>query len=127
MTTLAIVAGSLPVAIGLGEGSELRSGLSIVLIGGLITSMLLTLLVVPTVYSLFEAVTDRLTASHQRRKEREEAALRAAAQQEQEKRQAPHHESASATNGHNNGHSNGQEPQQDGTVDVATVNSTSDE
>jgi HAE1 family hydrophobic/amphiphilic exporter-1 len=127
MTTLAIVAGSLPVAIGMGEGSELRSGLSIVLIGGLITSMLLTLLVVPTVYSLFEAGTDRLTAVFRRRKEREEAALRAAAQKEQEKHQAHNHETSSATNGHANGRSNGQEPEQNGAIDVATVNSTSDE
>jgi HAE1 family hydrophobic/amphiphilic exporter-1 len=60
MTTLAIVVGSIPVAIGIGEGSEFRRGLSIVLIGGLITSMLLTLLVVPTAYSLLESVTRRL-------------------------------------------------------------------
>jgi HAE1 family hydrophobic/amphiphilic exporter-1 len=60
MTTLALVAGSIPVAIGIGEGSEFRRGLSIVLIGGLITSMLLTLLVVPTAYSLLESVTRRI-------------------------------------------------------------------
>src|SRR5262245_45312369 len=59
MTTLALVAGSIPVAIGIGEGSEFRRGLSIVLIGGLITSMLLTLLVVPVAYSLLESLTRR--------------------------------------------------------------------
>jgi HAE1 family hydrophobic/amphiphilic exporter-1 len=59
MTTLAIVVGSIPVAIGFGEGSELRRGLSIVLIGGLLTSMLLTLLVVPTAYSLLDSITTR--------------------------------------------------------------------
>jgi HAE1 family hydrophobic/amphiphilic exporter-1 len=59
MTTLALVVGSIPVAIGIGEGSEFRRGLSIVLIGGLITSMLLTLLVVPTAYSLLESLTSR--------------------------------------------------------------------
>ncbi len=59
MTTLALVAGGIPVAIGIGEGSEFRRGLSIVLIGGLITSMLLTLLVVPVAYSLLESVTRR--------------------------------------------------------------------
>lgn len=57
MTTLAIVVGSIPVAIGIGEGSEFRRALSIVVIGGLITSMLLTLLVVPTVYSLVDSLT----------------------------------------------------------------------
>ncbi len=60
MTTIAIVVGSIPVAIGIGEGSEFRRGLSIVLIGGLITSMLLTLLVVPTAYSLLDSVSTRL-------------------------------------------------------------------
>ena len=62
MTTLALVVGSIPSAIGIGEGSEFRRGLSIVLIGGLLTSMLLTLLVVPTAYSLLELFTRRLGA-----------------------------------------------------------------
>jgi len=66
MTTLALVAGSIPIAIGIGEGSEFRRGLSIVLIGGLITSALLTLLVVPTAYSLMESVTQRLGALFRR-------------------------------------------------------------
>jgi HAE1 family hydrophobic/amphiphilic exporter-1 len=67
MTTLALVAGSIPVAIGIGEGSEFRRGLSIVLIGGLLTSMLLTLLVVPTAYSLLESITRRLGNLFRRR------------------------------------------------------------
>jgi hydrophobic/amphiphilic exporter-1 (mainly G- bacteria), HAE1 family len=75
MTTLAIVVGSIPVAIGIGEGSEFRRGLSIVLIGGLITSMILTLLVVPTAYSLLESITRRVSGLFQRRP----AALPAAA------------------------------------------------
>lgn len=66
MTTLAIVVGSIPVAIGIGEGSEFRRGLSIVLIGGLITSMLLTLLVVPTAYSLLDSVTRRVSGLFRR-------------------------------------------------------------
>ncbi|MBK9941144.1 MAG: efflux RND transporter permease subunit [Kouleothrix sp.] len=60
MTTLALVAGSIPVAIGIGEGSEFRRGLSIVLIGGLLTSTVLTLLVVPTAYSLLDSATSRV-------------------------------------------------------------------
>ncbi len=59
MTSAAIIAGAVPVAIGLGEGSEIRRGLSIVLIGGMITSTLLTLLVVPTAYSILVGATDR--------------------------------------------------------------------
>jgi HAE1 family hydrophobic/amphiphilic exporter-1 len=66
MTTLALVVGSIPIAIGIGEGSEFRRGLSIVLIGGLITSMLLTLLVVPTAYSLLESITRRVAGLFRR-------------------------------------------------------------
>src|SRR4029079_5897329 len=57
MTTIALVVGSLPSAIGLGEGAEIRLARSVVVIGGLITSMFLTLLVVPTAYSLLESIT----------------------------------------------------------------------
>lgn len=67
MTTLALVVGSLPVAIGIGEGTEFRRGLSIVLIGGLITSMLLTLLVVPTAYSILDSVLTRIGRLFRRR------------------------------------------------------------
>jgi HAE1 family hydrophobic/amphiphilic exporter-1 len=61
MTTAAIIAGAIPVAIGLGEGAEIRRGLSVVLIGGMITSTLLTLLVVPTAYSILVGTTDRFS------------------------------------------------------------------
>jgi len=67
MTTLAIVVGSIPVAIGIGEGSEFRRGLSIVLIGGLLTSTVLTLLVVPTAYSLLESFTRKASGLFRRR------------------------------------------------------------
>jgi HAE1 family hydrophobic/amphiphilic exporter-1 len=65
MTTLAIVAGSIPTAAGIhifgsGDGGEFRKGLATVLIGGLLTSMFLTLLVVPVAYSLLESVTRRV-------------------------------------------------------------------
>lgn len=64
MTTFAIVAGSMPVAFGLhifgtGQGGEFRRGLATVLIGGLLTSMILTLFVVPAAYSLLESLTSR--------------------------------------------------------------------
>jgi HAE1 family hydrophobic/amphiphilic exporter-1 len=58
MTSMALIAGATPVAIGMGEGAEIRQGLSIVIIGGMITSTLLTLLVVPTAYSLLEGAID---------------------------------------------------------------------
>jgi HAE1 family hydrophobic/amphiphilic exporter-1 len=56
MTSLSLIAGVLPVVIGIGEGSEIRRGLSVAIMGGMISSTLLTLLVVPTAYSLFASV-----------------------------------------------------------------------
>jgi HAE1 family hydrophobic/amphiphilic exporter-1 len=60
MTTLAMIAGMLPIALGRGDGSEGRSPMAITVIGGLITSTLLTLVVVPVVYSLFDDVTVKM-------------------------------------------------------------------
>lgn len=54
MTTMAMIFGMVPVALGLGAGAELRSSMGVVLIGGLITSTFLTLIIVPLVYLLVE-------------------------------------------------------------------------
>jgi len=54
MTTFAMVFGMLPVALGLGEGAETRSPMGIAVIGGLLTSLFLTLVVVPAAYDLFD-------------------------------------------------------------------------
>lgn len=54
MTTLAMVFGMLPLALAQGEGSEQRSPMAHAVIGGVITSTLLTLLVVPVLFSLIE-------------------------------------------------------------------------
>jgi HAE1 family hydrophobic/amphiphilic exporter-1 len=51
MTTLAMIFGMLPLALGLGAGSELRAPMARAVIGGLLTSTLLTLFVVPVVYA----------------------------------------------------------------------------
>jgi hydrophobic/amphiphilic exporter-1 (mainly G- bacteria), HAE1 family len=60
MTTLALVGGAIPSAIGIGEGVELRRPLAVVIIGGVLTSLVLTMLVVPTAYSLLEGFNTRL-------------------------------------------------------------------
>jgi HAE1 family hydrophobic/amphiphilic exporter-1 len=54
MTTLSIMAALLPIASGLEEGSELLKAAAVVLIGGLTTSTLLTLVFVPAMYTLFD-------------------------------------------------------------------------
>ncbi|MBC3860989.1 efflux RND transporter permease subunit [Undibacterium jejuense] len=67
MTTFALIAGMLPVAIGLGEGGEFYRPLAIAIIGGTITSTLLTLLVVPTFYDSIEISRDRMMAKYRSR------------------------------------------------------------
>ncbi len=54
MTTATTVLGLLPMALGLGEGSELRTPMALTVIGGLIASTALTLLIIPAVYSLLD-------------------------------------------------------------------------
>ena len=59
MTTVAAALGALPLAIGFGEGSELRQPLGVAIIGGLIASQLLTLLTTPVVYILLDKLRTR--------------------------------------------------------------------
>jgi Cu/Ag efflux pump CusA len=62
MTTFALIAGMLPVAIGLGVGGEFYRPMAVAIIGGTITSTLLTLLVVPTFYDSIEIARERAIA-----------------------------------------------------------------
>jgi outer membrane protein TolC len=62
MTTIAMILGMMPSAMGRGEGSEFRSPISIATIGGLITSTLLTLVVVPVAYLLLARLVERVKA-----------------------------------------------------------------
>jgi hydrophobic/amphiphilic exporter-1 (mainly G- bacteria), HAE1 family len=70
MTTFALIAGMLPVAIGLGEGSEFYRPMAVAIIGGTITSTLLTLLVIPSFYDSIEISRDRAVAKFQARAQR---------------------------------------------------------
>ncbi len=54
MTTFALIAGMIPVALGRGEGAQFRAPLGVAVIGGVITSTLLTLLVIPTFYEIMD-------------------------------------------------------------------------
>ncbi|WP_342120440.1 efflux RND transporter permease subunit [Pseudoduganella sp. OTU4001] len=70
MTTFALIAGMMPVAIGMGEGGEFYRPMAVAIIGGTITSTFLTLLVVPTFYDSIEIARDRMFAKYKRREER---------------------------------------------------------
>jgi multidrug efflux pump len=59
MTTLAAILGAVPLAIGFGEGAELRQPLGIAIIGGLIASQVITLLTTPVVYLLMDRLRRR--------------------------------------------------------------------
>ncbi|HEY5618901.1 MAG TPA: efflux RND transporter permease subunit, partial [Vicinamibacterales bacterium] len=76
MTTVAMILGMLPSAMGTGDGSEFRAPIAIATIGGLLTSTLLTLVVVPVAYLLLEGAVERVRAW---RREPVPAGLRAAA------------------------------------------------
>ena len=56
MTTSSTILGMMPIAVGFGAGAELRSPMAVAIIGGLITSSLLSLIVVPVLYSLLDGL-----------------------------------------------------------------------
>jgi HAE1 family hydrophobic/amphiphilic exporter-1 len=65
MTSLTTALGLLPMAMGVGEGSEVRTPMAITVIGGLVVSTILTLLVIPVVYSLMDRKRWPTTAEYQ--------------------------------------------------------------
>jgi HAE1 family hydrophobic/amphiphilic exporter-1 len=68
MTSVAVIAGMLPVALGHGEGGDFRAPLGLAVIGGVITSTVLTLLVIPTFYDIVANGRDRLLARRRQHK-----------------------------------------------------------
>jgi len=80
MTTMALIAGMIPVALGIGEGADFRAPLGRAVIGGTITSTLLTLLVIPTIYEIFDQVRSwfrrRFFAGVGKHEEKTEGAVR---------------------------------------------------
>ncbi len=75
MTSFALVAGMVPVAVGIGEGGEFYRPLAMAIIGGVITSTFLTLLVIPSFYDSIEIARDRAIAKFHRRAQRWPVAL----------------------------------------------------
>lgn len=61
MTTIAMVFGMFPIALASGAGAEWKNGLAWVIIGGLISSLFLTLIIVPVIYEIMEKIIHRLS------------------------------------------------------------------
>jgi len=70
MTTFALIAGMMSVAVGVGEGGEFYRPMAVSIIGGVITSTLLTLLVIPSFYDSIEISRERALAKYQAREAR---------------------------------------------------------
>ncbi len=64
MTTMAMVFGMLPIALATGEGAESRAPMAVATIGGLMSSLFLTLIVVPVVYDLFDEIQSRFKSKN---------------------------------------------------------------
>ncbi|HEY4561836.1 MAG TPA: efflux RND transporter permease subunit, partial [Thermoanaerobaculia bacterium] len=67
MTTVALIAGMIPVALGGGEGADFRAPLGRAVIGGTITSTLLTLLVIPTIYEIMVEIREKVRGMFRRK------------------------------------------------------------
>jgi hypothetical protein len=79
MTTISTLAGALPAALAQGPGGEVRQPMAVAVLGGVAVSTVLTLFVVPALYSLFDSLTSRVVKSgaHEREAARVLAELEA--------------------------------------------------
>ena len=68
MTTVAMIFGMLPIALSNGPGSEFKRSMAWVIVGGLTSSLLLTLVVVPTIYYVFDRLKDKVTGKDKKQK-----------------------------------------------------------
>ena len=68
MTTIAIVAGMIPIALGRGAGAGSRASMAVTILGGQVLCLLLTLLVTPVVYSYFDDLREWSPAAAIRRR-----------------------------------------------------------
>jgi len=61
MTSVTMIAGMLPTALSIGEGSELKSGMAVIVIGGMITSTIFTPIILPVVYMIIDDIKKRFS------------------------------------------------------------------
>jgi hydrophobic/amphiphilic exporter-1 (mainly G- bacteria), HAE1 family len=73
MTTMAALVGTLPIALGLGDGAEARRPLGLAVVGGLVVSQLLTLYITPVYYVYIENARLRVMRRRQAAVDREDA------------------------------------------------------
>jgi HAE1 family hydrophobic/amphiphilic exporter-1 len=76
MTSLTTILGMVPMAMGIGEGSEIWQPMGIAVVGGLLLSTLLTLFIVPSLYAMLEGRKERLAERKARLEAEEEAFIR---------------------------------------------------
>ena len=76
MTSLTTVLGMVPMAMGIGEGSEIWQPMGIAVVGGLLLSTLLTLFIVPSLYAMLEGRKERKAERKARLEAEEEAFIR---------------------------------------------------
>lgn len=75
MTTTAMIFGMLPIALSTGSGAEVKNGMAWVIIGGLTSSLLLTLVLVPTVYYIVDRLKDKVNNFFRRKKHKKQEEL----------------------------------------------------
>jgi multidrug efflux pump len=71
MTSISTIVGALPACLALGPGAESRIPMGIAVVGGMIFSTILTLFVVPSVYTILDDLSERFSARMRQRKERQ--------------------------------------------------------
>lgn len=75
MTTIAMITGMLPIALASGSGAEVKNGMAWVIIGGLSSSLLLTLFLVPSMYMIIESLKNKVMGISTKKKAKKEAEL----------------------------------------------------
>ncbi len=78
MTTIAMIVGMLPIALSKGAGAEVKNGMAWVIIGGLTSSLILTLVVVPTMYYIIDTLKDKVNRLFRKKKMDQHRALKVA-------------------------------------------------